>query len=74
MAIVSLEDKFLDDIKQSGIYLESLQFTLESFRENIWEKEAQNPRFYNASLISDIEVVLHFLEGKEMEENEIEFF
>ena len=72
--IVSLEDKFLENIPQTGIYLESLQVTLETFRQNIWEKEASDPKYYNASLKNDIQVIINFLQGKEVEDGEIEFF
>ena len=72
--ILTLEDKFMQDINQTGIYFESLQLTLENYRENIWNTEAKDPKFYNASLINDIELVINFLEDKEIEETEIEFF
>ncbi|MFT5660771.1 MAG: YesN/AraC family two-component response regulator [Sulfurimonas sp.] len=72
--ILSLRNKFMENLQQTGIYFESLQLTLESFRHNVWEKEAQNPRFYNASLKMDIQLIIDFLEEKEIVENEIEFF
>jgi len=72
--IINLEEKFLRDINQTGIYFESLQLTLETFRQNVWEKEAKDPKFYNASLKNDIQLVIDFLEEKEAQENEIEFF
>ena len=72
--MLSYQEKFLEDIGQTGIYFESLQLTLEKYRENIWNKEANDPRFYNASLINDIELIIRFLEDKEVENNEIEFF
>ena len=72
--IPTLENKFLLDVNQTGIYLESLQLTLETFRNNIWEKKANNPKFYNASLQNDIQLIIDFLEEKEIQENDIEFF
>ena len=69
-----MDKKFLEDVKQTGIYFESLQLTFESFRNEVWEKEAKDPRFYNASLMNDIQLIIDYLEGKEAEENEIEFF
>ena len=72
--ITALDNKFLEDINQTGIYFESLQHTFETFRQNIFEKEAKNPRFYNASLINDIQLIIDFLENKESQNNEIEFF
>lgn len=73
-SIESLEHKFMENLHQTGIYFEALQLTLESFRHNVWDKEAQNPRFYNASLKMDIQLIIDFLEEKEIAENEIEFF
>ena len=72
--ILSLENKFMENLNQTGIYFESLQMTLENYRQNIWDKEAQDPRFYNASLKMDIQLIIDFLEQKEIEGNEIEFF
>lgn len=72
--ILSLETKFMENLNQTGIYFEALQLTLENFRNNVWEKEAQNPRFYNASLQMDIQLIIDFLEEKEIDGNEIEFF
>ena len=72
--ILSLEDKFMKDLQQTGIYFESLQITLENFRQNVWIKEAQNPMFYNASLKMDVQLIIDFLEEKEIQDNEIEFF
>jgi len=73
-SILSLEDKFMENIYQTGVYLESLQMTLENYRLHVWHKEAKDPKFYNASLMNDIQVVLDYLEDKEIAENEIEFF
>jgi len=72
--ITTLNTKFLQDISQTGVYFESLQLSLETFRQNVWEKEAKNPKFYNASLKNDIQLVVDFLEDKEAQDNEIEFF
>jgi len=73
-SITQLNQKFLEDMEQTGIYLESLQLTFESFRKDTWEKEAKDPCFYNASLNNDIQLIIDYLEGTEAEENEIEFF
>jgi len=72
--ILKLEQKFMKDIAQTGIYFESLQLTLENYRQNVWNKKAKDPMFYNASLRNDIQLVIDFLEDKEAQENEIEFF
>lgn len=73
-AILSLENKFMENLNQTGVYFEALQITLENFRQNVWEKEAQNPEFYNVSLKMDIQLIIDFLEEKEIQENDIEFF
>ena len=73
-SLLRLETKFMENINQTGIYFESLQMTLENYRENIWNQEAKNPRFYNASLTMDIQLIIDYLEGKEAEDNDIEFF
>ena len=73
-SILDLEEKFMQDLEQTGTLFESLQLTLENYRENIWNKEAKNPRFYNASLVNDIQLVMDFLEDKKVEDSEIEFF
>jgi len=72
--MLDLEEKFLQDISQTGIYLESLQLTLETFRQNIIETKAKDPRFYNASLNNDIQLIMNYLEGVDFKDNDIEFF
>ena len=72
--ILTLDNKFLHNINQTAVFLESFHLTLEAFRRNIFEKEARKPKFYNASLINDLQLIINFLEDKETEENEIEFF
>ena len=72
--ITDLEEKFLKDISQTGVYFESLQMSLETFRQNIWEKEASDPYFYNASLKNDVQFVIDFLQDNETQDSEIEFF
>jgi len=73
-AMITLENKFMEDLQQTGIYFESLQLTLDTYRKNIWNQEAPDPQFYNASLKVDIQAIIDFLEGKEQEYNEMEFF
>ncbi|MEA1981995.1 MAG: response regulator [Campylobacterota bacterium] len=73
-SLLTLESKFMQDISQTGIYFESLQLTLENYREHTWNEKAKDPKFYNASLINDIRLIIDFLEDKEVQENEIEFF
>lgn len=63
----------LEHQEQSGVYLESFQMTLENFRHNVWNRRASDPTFYNASLLSDINLLIDFLNGNETQ-GEIEFF
>ncbi|MBN2895130.1 MAG: response regulator [Campylobacterales bacterium] len=63
----------LEHQEQSGVYLESFQMTLENFRHNTWNRRAFDPTFYNASLLSDINLLIDFLSGNETQ-GEIEFF
>jgi YesN/AraC family two-component response regulator len=74
--IVVFEEKFLEDLDQTGFYFESLQVTIDTFRNNVWVKGEKDPRFYNNSLKSDVQAVLDFLEDKqdECDEDDIEFF
>ena len=72
--LITLKNKFMEDLQETGIYFESLQLTLDTYRKNIWNQEAPDPQFYNASLKVDIQAIIDFLEGKEQEYNEIEFF
>ncbi|MEA1955374.1 MAG: response regulator [Campylobacterota bacterium] len=74
--IILYKDKFLKDLDQTSIYFESLQLSIETFRQNVWIKMEKDPSFYNASLKSDIQVVLNFLEDKEVEndDDDIDFF
>jgi YesN/AraC family two-component response regulator len=73
-AILLLEDKFAENLEKGIVYIESLQSTLYNFYTHIWLRPASNPRFYNASLISDICLITDFLEGSENDMNEIDFF
>jgi len=72
--ILLLEEKFMEDLHETGILFESLQVTLDNFRLNVWDKEAKDPRFYNASLNMDIKLIIDYLQGNEAEGNEVEFF
>ena len=73
-SMLTYQSKFLEDISQTGIYFESLQLTLENYRNRVWNQKANNPKFYNASLKNDVRLIIDFLSGKEVENNEIEFF
>lgn len=61
--------------KQEGcaLLLESLHFTMDNFRVNVWHKNNDNPTFYHASLINDMEHIENFLLEKDIT-GEMEFF
>lgn len=72
-AIQEHEKIFLNKISVIRELLESFNFTLISFRKNIFEQESSNPTFYNASLLSDIQMIQDVLEQTEVV-GDIEFF
>ena len=61
--------------KQEGCALlfESLHFTLDNFRINIWHHNNENPIFYHASLLNDMQHIENFLLDKDIA-GEMEFF
>lgn len=48
--------------KDLSLLLESLHFTLESFRDNVLKQRSEKPDFYNASLMSDLAFIENILE------------
>jgi len=60
--------------ENAGTLIESLLFTLQTFRHNVFEARNVDPRFYNASIVADIELVVDFLEGRESTVDSVEFF
>ena len=54
--------------------LESFNFTLITYRQNVWEKESENPNFYDPSIISDIDMLINLLRETEADDGGIEFF
>lgn len=67
------QQNFIDRIASIRALLESFNFTLITFRKNILEKASSHPTFYNASLVSDISMIVNLLNQNEVD-NEIEFF
>jgi len=53
--------------------LESFNFTLITFRQNVLEKESPDPTFYNPSILSDITIISNLLSQIEVD-GDIEFF
>jgi len=64
---------FMEQITVIRELLESFNFTLITFRKNVFEKDSPNPTFYNASLNSDITMIIHLFQQTEIT-TEIEFF
>jgi YesN/AraC family two-component response regulator len=67
------EDVFMENVMILSELLESFNFTLISFRKNVWESNSQTPTFYNDSLLSDIEMINNIL-TQTQSDGEIEFF
>lgn len=69
------ENRQLIQKKQNecALLFESIHFTLDNFRINIWYHESDNPTFYHASLVNDFEHIENFLLDKNIE-SEMEFF
>ncbi|MDD2829539.1 MAG: response regulator [Sulfuricurvum sp.] len=67
------KDVFIEKISSLRELLESFNFTLITFRQNVWEKPSSDPCFYNASLLSDIQLIHNILTQTEVD-GEIEFF
>ncbi|MGD9970080.1 MAG: response regulator transcription factor [Sulfuricurvum sp.] len=62
-----------EHLKPISELLESFNFALITFRKNIIEKPSVVPTFYNASILSDISMIVNMLQQKEIN-GEIEFF
>jgi len=67
-------DAFIENIQNYRDLLESFNFVLISFRQNVWEEESSTPNFYDPSIISDIALISNMLNHVVDDENEIEFF
>lgn len=66
-------DSFINNITVLRDLLESFNFTLINFRENVWEHKNKNPNFYDPSILSDVIMIINILEQKEVV-SDIEFF
>lgn len=64
---------FIDRIASIRALLESFNFTLITFRKKILQISSSNPTFYNASLLSDISMIVNLLNQTEID-SDIEFF
>jgi len=67
------EQTFIDHTSSILELLESFNFTLISFRQNVLEKESQHPMFYNPSILSDATMIINLLNQTEVD-GDIEFF
>lgn len=67
------QQSFIDHAQALCDLIEGFNFTLITFRKNILENRSSNPKFYNASLLSDISLIENRLNNVECESN-IEFF
>lgn len=67
------QQAFLDHTQTLCDLIEGFNFTLITFRQNILENRSPNPTFYNASLLSDIQLIENRLHDVECD-SDIEFF
>lgn len=67
------QEVFIDKIAFLLELFESFNFTLIEFRKNVMEKASSHPTFYNASLLSDIQMIQNILLQKH-DDGELEFF
>ena len=66
-------EKFTEHIGVIRELLESFNFTLIRFRQEVWETKSSNPNFFDPSLQSDIIMIINVLENRSTE-SDIEFF
>ena len=72
----ALEEPSVDmetNAQEIGLLIESLLFTMKTFKKNVFDNRIKNPTFYNASLLADITLVKNLLTNNE-NDNVIEFF
>lgn len=68
-------DTLKENQKEFAEYFESLHFTLENFRVKIWGNEVDDPTFFNASFVSDINLIIMAISGVNSDTgSDIEFF
>ena len=71
-------DRFIEQQKLILPFLENLIFVLDKYVQDVWEKSTNNPHFYDASIINDIETFLSIIGGgndlQQNTEDVLEFF
>lgn len=71
-------ERFIEQQKLILPFLENLIFVLDKYVQDVWEKSTNNPHFYDASIINDIETFLSIVGGgNELQQNTedvLEFF
>jgi CheY-like chemotaxis protein len=65
--------RFTEQISVIRELLESFNFTLIKFRQQVWETKSSHPNFFDPSLQSDIIMIINVLENRS-NESDIEFF
>ena len=72
------KDRFIEQQKFILPFLENLIFVLDKYVQDVWEKSTNNPHFYDASIINDIETFLSIIGvSNDIEQNTedvLEFF
>ncbi len=72
-AIVANMEIFLENISAFRDLLESFNFVMISLRKNVMEQEADDPYFYEPSILRDIELIQNLLTRTDTQ-TDIEFF
>jgi len=72
------KDRFIEQQKFILPFLENLIFVLDKYVQDVWEKSTNNPHFYDASIINDIETFLSIIGAvnslEQNTEDVLEFF
>jgi len=72
--ILDQKDQIFEYKNETATYLESFELTLLNFKQKVWDTYSENPRYYNASLISDMELITQFLIQDASQQNDVDFF
>jgi len=71
-------ENYKENVKENqsefALYFETLHLSLENFRIMIWNKEVSDPTFFNASFLSDINLIIMALSNTNDTDDDIEFF
>ena len=72
--LIDEKERILESTHGLATLLESFEHTLLNFKNKVWDEKADNPEFFNISLISDIQFINNYLTQDEEDDSEIDFF